>query len=438
MLLIYSKIITPRINYIFKTFFQDLIKCDYIITENREEFISHDGAKFNYSDHRFGDELFIESTNLLFESDIKPQNMEFIKYENYYSIFPTNDGNSMFPFDIFAASFFFLTRYEEFLILDRDNHDRFIPESSIAYKLSFLEEPVINRWSIKLICNIKRKYPEFEFIESQFQFISSIDIDRAYEYKLERPFKIIRSMLGAISKLRLILCIKILLVRLYLIKDPLDTFGWLDEISQEHNIIMIYFVMLGNCHKFDINNKPKSKIFQELIIKINKTYKLGIHPSYESNSNEEILKNEIYLLEKLLSKRIETSRQHFLKLNLPDTYERLINCGIKEDYSMGYSTRLGFRASICSAYYYFNLNTNHETNLKIYPFTCMDGTFLYSLKYSPQEAIKKYNDLLEKVNQVKGTFITIWHNSSLSGMGVWKGWNSVYREMVICAKKYCQ
>lgn len=437
MLLIYSQKITPRISYIFKTFFQDLVKCDYLITENKDEFVSHDGPKLNYSDHRLRDELFIESANLLFESTISPQNLEFKKYENYNVIFPTDDRTSMFPFDIFAASFYFLTRYEEYLILDRDSHGRFMPELSIAYQLSFLEEPVVNKWSNELICNIKRKYPEFEFIESQFQFISTIDIDRAYCYKLERPLKIIRHLLGTITKLRLNLFIKILLVRIGLIKDPYDTFSWLDELRQEYGIQMIFFVLLGNTHKLDINNKPDNKIFQELVIKLNKIYKLGIHPSYESNSDEEVLKDEIKLLEGLLRKRIEASRQHFLKLNLPDTYEKLINCGITEDYSMGYSTRLGFRASICSAYYYFNLKTNSETHLKIFPFPCMDGTFLYSLKYSPQEAIEKYIELIKKVKQVKGTFITIWHNSSLSGMDVWNGWNSVYREMVICAKKYC-
>ena len=357
--------------------------------------------------------------------------------ENYYAIFPTSDFNSIFPFDIFAASFFLLTRYEEYLIFDRDNHDRFIPEASIAYKLSFLEEPVINQWSLKLTGIIKNKYPEFEFIENEFEFISTIDIDRAYEYELERPLKIIRSMIGALIKFRLCLCVKIFLIRLGLIKDPLDTFSWLDWISQQYKINMIYFVLVGSCHKYDINNPPKNIIFQHLIQKLNTSYKLGIHPSYESNSNEEILKSEIDQLEKILCKKIEASRQHFLKLNLPDTYEKLLNCGIKEDYSMGYSTRLGFRASICTGYYWYNLDKNIETNLKIYPFAYMDGTFVYSLKYTQREAIKKHIDLLEKVKQVKGTFISIWHNSSLSGIGIWAGWDYVYHEMVVNAKKYC-
>ena len=97
---------------------------------------------------------------------------------------------------------------------------------------------------------------------------------------------------------------------------------------------------------------------------------------------------------------------------------------------MGYAEQSGFRASICSPYYFYDLNTEMSTNLKIFPFTVMEATYQYYTKSTPKEAIHLITTLMEKVKKVNGTFISVWHNESLCEKGIWKGWKIVYEKML--------
>ena len=48
--------------------------------------------------------------------------------------------------DILAASFFMLTRWEEYVNRTRDNHNRFQATASLAYKQGFLDRPIVNEY----------------------------------------------------------------------------------------------------------------------------------------------------------------------------------------------------------------------------------------------------------------------------------------------------
>ena len=52
------------------------------------------------------------------------------------------------------------------------------------------------------------------------------------------------------------------------------------------------------------------------------------------------------------------------------------------------------------------------------------------LRLNPDEAIEKIREIMDKVKKVNGTFISLWHNESLSDKGVWQGWRKVFEEVV--------
>ena len=57
-------------------------------------------------------------------------------------------SDSDLPFDIFAASFFLVTRYEEYLDFKPDKYGRFpAPASHLHSEMDFLEIPVIDLWA---------------------------------------------------------------------------------------------------------------------------------------------------------------------------------------------------------------------------------------------------------------------------------------------------
>ena len=109
------------------------------------------------------------------------------------------------------------------------------------------------------------------------------------------------------------------------------------------------------------NNPIKNNTFQRLIKHISDNYQIGIHPSYASNNDDKELAKEVKQLESILNRKIEISRQHYLKLHLPDTYQALLALGIKKDYTMGYADAGGFRASIATACRWYDLQQNLKT-----------------------------------------------------------------------------
>ena len=124
------------------------------------------------------------------------------------------------------------------------------------------------------------------------------------------------------------------------------------------------------------------------------------------------------------------SRQHFLKLQLPYTYRNLINLDITDDYTMGFAAQPGFRASICTPFHFYDLDMDSETKLKVHPFTLMEGTLKDYMGISAVQAMEYITPLITEVKAVNGTFISLWHNESLGDEGRWKGWSTVYEEMI--------
>jgi len=138
------------------------------------------------------------------------------------------------------------------------------------------------------------------------------------------------------------------------------------------------------------------------------------------------LKNEIARLSAICGNEILDSRQHYLKMTFPETYRRLISFGIGRDFTMGYAQHVGFRASLCTPFPFFDVLADEETDLWIYPFAYMDGTLRQYMSLSPNEAIEYINRLTTRVKSVEGYFSCLWHNSSLNDLGEWKGWRKVF------------
>jgi hypothetical protein len=220
------------------------------------------------------------------------------------------------------------------------------------------------------------------------------------------------------------------LVLLNLQKDPFDTFEGLRRIQEKYKINTHFFFLLGDYSSFDTNNSVNSPKFHSLIKSVADFAKVGIHPSYFTMKNFEKLKKEVKRLEDIINRPVKMSRQHFLRLKLPDTYHHLIDLEIAEDYTMGYSKYPGFRASTCTPFYFYDLDYEIQTPLRIVPFAVMDATLNDYMQLTAEEGYHKIIQLLKEVKQVKGTFVTLFHNDTLSENSRWKGWSGIYERVI--------
>lgn len=430
-MLIYTVKTTNRLRYIFEHVFKHTLGLKVKFTTNADEYTQYSEAKLNYSSREFSpNELFFYATPLLFERRIKPQQLKIENFEDA-KIFFISKNNSDLPFDIFAASFYLISRYEEYLPDARfDEHQRYLPENSLAYQHQFLQQPIVDVWIKKLEAVLKHRFPNIPIQRRPYHFIPTYDIDIAYAFSHKGFLRTTAGWIQALYKRNF----EELNTRLAILKrqqnDPYDTYEWQYKLQKTYRLEPIYFVLLGNYGQYDKSLPADNLTLQELIRYLSDICPIGIHPSYESNKNIKIIEEEIDRLSQIVKKEVRRSRQHYLRLNLPDTYQKLLELNIEKDYTMGYASQVGFRAGTASSFYFYDLNLEIKTTLRIYPFAVMDVTLHDYLKVSPQQALQIIEQLIHATKAVDGMFCTVWHNNTLSNYKDWEGWRTVYEETV--------
>jgi hypothetical protein len=421
---------TNRLFYTMQLMLTRLLGLEIQLTRDLTYFIQYDGPKFSYGvnvDKKF---LFFAATNLLFESKISAKELKYLNYEGGLVLFAVIDKDSVLPFDPFAASFYLVSRYEEYLPHIRDNHNRFLAAGSDAYKQGYLQKPLVNIWSLKIKDVLQKRFPGISFTTPVFKFIPTIDVDAAYAFKNKGFTRALGGILKSLQNKDYGEVRQRIRVLFNLEHDPFDTFEFQMLLQEKYKYRAIYFFLLADYGPNDKNIPYNNRYFQRLIRYLADYAEIGIHPSYASSLQPSLIVMETERLSKILKLEIIHSRQHFLKLSLPETYRNLINNDIINDYTMGYAEAPGFRASICTPFPFFDLDHDAPTPLIIHPFAVMDGTLHDYLKLSPQKATEAINELIAEVKKVGGTFIPLWHNTTLNDVGEFKGWLDVYIRMV--------
>lgn len=431
MILVYCPKITNRLKYVLGSIFDSLLGQEWDLTHNADVFAGFQGPKINYSLKPVSDkEVFIKQSGFLekrgfqpFEPGIKWKGKTPLLFEN-------KEADCHLGFDLFAAVFFLLSRYEEYAAKDTDQHKRFKAENSFAFKNGFLEKPVVNHYAIMLGKKLQSAFPGLTIKTGEYSFVPTYDIDIAYAYKGRGFLRTIGGSLASLLKFN----IKDLNLRFQVLRgkapDPFDTYDLQLNWHKKYSLKAFYFFLCSDYGPWDKNINTSSSTFFKLVKKISDYAYTGIHPSYGSNNDPHRLSLEVAKLSKVLNREIRFSRQHFLKMEFPETYRNLIKNNIDHDFTMGYASQPGFRASIASPFFFYDLPREEITHLKILPFAVMDGTLRDYLGLSPGEAIERIAKLIQEVKAVNGTFMSLWHNDSLSEYGNWQGWRVVYESLL--------
>jgi len=430
ILLIYVPKITVRHQYIFGLLFNEIYQIEYQLTDEKQDYLIAHTSKLNYSLTPICEnEVFVEAYPLLNERGINEVSIKISKHKNCPVFFQTSNDNA-FPYDIFAASFYLVSRYEEYLPHLKDDYNRFKAEESLAFKHNFLQKPVVNIWAKQLISVIQYKSPYLQIKSPSFKFISTIDIDNAYLYKGKGFVRSVAFLFKAFLRFDLEVLKIAIAVGLMKRKDPYDTYSLQLNLQKKYNLDVRYFVLLGDYGLNDKNISHTNSNLQVLVKRLADLSQVGIHPSYGSSINEKKLAVEVKRLEDIQKREVNCSRQHFLQLSFPKTYKRLLSTGITNDYSMGYASVLGFRAGIASSFTFYNLDMEQVLPIKVYPFAIVDDILKFNMKLNPDDVLSEVSIIINEVKQVDGTLISIWHNDTFGDVGVWKGWRNVYEEMV--------
>ena len=423
MLLVYTHNIAPRLKYVFKHICTRILGVEVSFTTKVEEFIAHDSLKISYTKQQLGNEFFIKSHDILFEQGL---NDIEIHVQNWWhtKCFFFNGDKSAIPFDIFAASFYLLSRYEEYLPHVKDDFGRFLATESIAFKHDFLHQPVVDIWAYKFKEALQIQFPEFEFPQREYRIKPIIDVPSPYHFKLKG---LMRSFGGAIKdlfKFEFKSLYNRFMVVFNLKHDPYDTFKYIINKQKQSKFKFLFFFLIGDFSTYDKGINPNKRKFVSLIKHVADYCEVGLKVSFFATDDFSILKKEKLKMEDILNTALKASRQSFSKLNLPESYRNLIEIEILEDYTMGYVNQIGFRAGSCTPFFFYDLDYEVQTPLKIYSYHVMDYVLLKNQSLLDKK--KMLNNVINEVKQVNGEFIPVFHNYTFSDVERWRGFKELF------------
>lgn len=426
MITVYCDHITPRHHYIFRFIFEDVMGTEFRFISGIDDFLQDKGPKISYSKENPGGGIHFHPYPILSQNGITTQDTETFLWKGLPVFFKVIKP-SEWPFDPFSLAFYLVSRYEEYLPFEPDRHGRFRPEESLAFKGGFLGIPLVDMIVKELKSLISSRYPGYAFPVMPFRFVPTIDVDIAFAHRGKGWLR----AAGAWIKLLLRADFRQLKERISVVSgkipDPYDNFDFHLETAGKSGLSLRYFILIGDFGRYDRNTSYSSSSFKELLKRLSLTADVGIHPSYRSHLRKEIFIKEKKRLEEITGNQVMASRFHFLRVRFSGSFRILIDQGITDDYSLGYSTVNGFRAGTCTPFLFYDIDKEEITKLRIHPFIFMDSAFIDQMKMSPAEATGQIRELVKRVKELGGEAIGIWHNYSLSEKGQYKGWQEVFR-----------
>ena len=325
-MLIFTSAITPRLQYVahfLEQYFSTIVE----LTTDKEKFISSADIRLNYSEIKLAtEEIWIQPVTLLFEKGISNIPVKTFVHSSGYKAFFVIKGDV--GFDLLAAIFYLLSRYEEYLPHQKDEYGRYAHQNSIAYNEGFLHQPLINTWLEDFRKLIMQHFPNCKLQTANFFFIPTYDIDIAWSYKnkgiLRNCGGLAKSMFkGEWQKFKE--RIKVLSNKK---EDPYDAYEWMSQLHKHHNLKPRYFFHAGQKrNRYDKNISTQNDDYKCLIKVVAKNHAVGIHPSWHSGDDTKYLSIEKGVLERITGKQITSSRQHYIRFTLPQTCRRLIEAG---------------------------------------------------------------------------------------------------------------
>ncbi|WP_343604293.1 polysaccharide deacetylase family protein [Fluviicola sp.] len=419
-MLLYVDEISVRLVYTLDFVFREH-GLEYRLTNDKPFFASFEGVKLSYSEFEFDGVLNLIPSGLLFEEhfrpDIRVEKGQW-KENECLKINGTDDP--------LASIFYVLSRYEEYQPGFLDDHGRFTAGASIQSKFGWLHVQIVERWIEAFFKVYAPNYLERLIAGRKLIPIPSFDIDNTFAYKWKEGWRTWLSTSKDILRNNKTRLKERKLVQGGGQRDPFDSFDEIQAIQQRFPETRVFW-HLGDFAKYDTNISWQDSRHQQLIREMSLLGHVGLHPGYASNYSDEKLLGEVSRIRTITKDEIKESRQHFLKLNLPKTYLRMIDHGFKRDFTMGYADDYGFRAGTAHEHCFFDLLTNKPyPDYRIVPFCYMDGTLLEYKKLSIDQGCVVVNELVDEVKRYGGAFCFIWHNETLAEAGKWKGWKRVF------------
>ena len=402
---ILSSIQSKRLDYVLHTVFNERLEVDFLLTD-KEANIKEENFVIEYNYTQRYNYNFIQANEIIEDFEINKYFTPSIENkEEDLILFPSND--SFLSFDIFSSIFYCLSHYDAYTQSHYDEHKRIRFSEWYPRKSGLDQFPYVEIWIQRL-----RQFLEAENIickKTEFKQDISFDIDHFYLIS-QRPFlHHIKATIKDIYLLRFFSLFKRWMIILGLAEDPAERF--FDVLDYQYSEKFSFFILMKQGGKDSLNllNEVKKKLIKKL-----KNYgDVAIHPSYYSTQKPELISKEKLQLEEIIGEKITVSRFHYLKLNFPESFYRLMESGITKDKTIGYYDHPGFLSSTSLPYYFFDPKKNQALDIRIEPFVWMDSQNKYYRSIGEKEEKQELIELKTLIKKYNGHFNVVFHNDNM-------------------------
>ena len=295
--------------------------------------------------------------------------------------------------DMVYNTFFFISRAEELINPQRDEHGRFAAKYSLLSQHNRLMIPLVDEYARMLMKLLDLPLPTPSFSKIYLTH----DIDSIAQY---------RHLRGAVGGIIRGEWRKVLASQQDIHNDPAFTFQWL--IAQDKKVKgaeCIYFVKDTPGKQYDYpqyNLRGKDFALVQQTLETSGA-KIGLHSSYYGIHGNESWKEGGH-------------RSHYLRCSI-DQMQALADAGIRDDFTMQFPDQVGFRLQTTRPVRWINPKTMQLTDLLLHPLTVMDCTLSNTnyMHLSEDEAYFECQRLFEKIHQNAGEIVLLWHNTNPTG-----------------------
>ena len=401
---IFSSVKTPRLAYIAELILHDILGLSWeIITDKRK---IGKNPVINYTDGNIPGSLKISPDILLFEQGVRPVEIDAGEFMGVPYFFKSSPDSDM-PFDVFAASFYLVSRYEEYQECRTGSAGQFKASDSVAYRCGFLEISIVEIWSKMLAKALATRFYKMTFKPGDFRTIASFNINDTFSgYG--------RNILGNISELlRDIAGRKV--QENSAAEDRSVTSEMMDYftgILSKYGTDSVFFFPVGDQSRHERGPSWKNSDYRKVICNFHESHPAGIYSSASASVSYSSAAKETARMKKITGKDVIINRFSLSHLVMPASYRHISALGIREDYSMGYDDYPGFRAGLSRPFLFYDLYEEQITRLRIYPFQMTDHALRNSIGQDLQNAKSLIGGIVKEVRRAGGAFVSVWNDDS--------------------------
>lgn len=331
------------------------------------------------------------------------------------------NGCTILHADLIASAYFLLSRYEELVRKDgRDVHGRFMGKESLAYKANFLHRPIVEEYGKLLRTLLRQQGLNIQEPEAKISKVYlTHDVDQPFFYQKAR------NLLGAVKRsllngnLEIVSAIKAF--RGDFEQDPAYSFPWIFEKDTEfskqykgksESILFFKSAVKTREQDFPLYSFQEKGIQAILHGAKQNNISIGLHASYRSGDEPQLVAMEKERLELGCKQKISYNRHHYLRAKNIMDMEYLIQAGITDDFTMGYADVAGFRLGTCRAVQFINAETKQLRPLLLHPLPIMEITLTDKryMNLSFNEAFEYCKVLIDGIKSHAGELSLLWHN----------------------------